>query len=258
MSFQKKKNSWNYSKKFDFYKLEIKLGIKSIIIPALLLCAFTTFSAFAAPVPKAGDIFYADGTVSAKVLKKKTPAGVVLTVTKSGQVEKILSLSEAPDYTPFAAKGNLGYLAFLETDKNDGSKNWEPLVKVDFHLQPENLTSEYLAENYPAWSWCKALRDGGFDDWYLPASNEMAAFYRNLSAIEATLTKLKASCFKDAVCIPEEFAPEWRGKSIWMKTSTQCESVTVSTFELNLRKGKLEDHHEKSRGAVVRAVRKVN
>lgn len=221
-----------------------------------IAAAFFAGSLLFAASPKIGDIFYSDGTVSAKILKKKVPAGVVLSVKKTGEVEKILSLMEADTYIPFAKQDNSGYLTELATDKNDGSKNWAPLVAADPQL--ENGDQAYLEENYPAWAWCKALRDGGFDDWYLPAANEMAAFYRNIGPIEETLVKLRASCFAERVRIPMEFDQEWREKSIWMKTSTQCESVTISCFEVNLRKGKLEDHHNKARGATVRAVRKVN
>lgn len=199
---------------------------------------------------KAGDIYYSDGTSSSKILNKKNPAGIVLSV-KNGKTEKILSLTESSEYLPFAKQESKGYFSLLETSRSDGNENFGALLNVDLNA------AENLQQEYPAFAWCKSCRDGGFDDWYLPAVEEMILYYRNFSAVEKSLSALKKSKFSALVNLPQEFDPEWAARSIWMKTSTQSPDITISVYEVNVRKGKLEDHHNKAHGAVVRAVRKV-
>ncbi len=218
---------------------------KNVLFLCLLVLGGISFAEV-----KPGDIYYTDGTVSPKVLKKKTPAGIVLCVS-GGKAEKLLSLSESSCYTPFAKQGNSGYLSFLETSKSDGSKNFDSLLAVDSEAE------KALLEEYPAFAWCKNCKDGGFDDWYLPAADEMILYYRNFTAISKSLSLLKKSKFESLVNLPLEFDSEWAERSIWMKTSTQCPDVTISVYEVNVRQGKIDDHHNKARGAVVRAVRKV-
>lgn len=139
----------------------------------------------------------------------------------------------------------------METSKSDGSKNFDALLAVDSNAE------ENILEEYPAFAWCKNCKDGGYDDWYLPAADEIILYYRNFFAISKSLSLLKKSKFANLVNLPEEFDPELAERSIWMKTSTQCPDVTISVYEVNIRQGKIDDHHNKARGVVVRAVRKV-
>lgn len=101
--------------------------------------------------------------------------GVVFEVWDNGRHGKIVSLDKAllrwctPEQ--FEEEIKLGL-----TDKNNGKANTDKVMQRGD------------SDQYPAFVWC---RDKG-EDWYLPASYELMAIFKNESAINSTLAKYDA------------------------------------------------------------------
>ena len=98
--------------------------------------------------------------------------------------------------------------------------------------------------NHPAAQFCRPLKIGGFDDWYLPSRDELAMLWRNLGP-----------CRKDT---PETFREggEEAFDQDWYWSSTQSASYSYCAWYLNFFDGTQTNAHKFSNFGV-RAVRRL-
>lgn len=183
-----------------------------------------------------GMVYYTDGSVSGKYKTGKTPAGIVAAVDDSGNTVKIMSLTEGEKLAVADASAQ-GYDGYFPVDNKDGSVVWTGITQT-FEDARSNPAS------YPAFAWCSSCRDGEMENWYLPAREELAVIYRNYDVVKTSLEMLKAA---DPNGSAEIFGSDW----FW--TSSQVPDIAICTYSMNIKKGKCNDHYNKSRFDNVRA-----
>ena len=80
-------------------------------------------------------------------------------------------------------------------------------------------------KNHPAAQFCRSLRIGGHDDWYLPSRHEAALLAENLMPGEGRVpAQTSADAFKDGAA--EAFAREW----YWTSTEFSTGSARFQYF----------------------------
>ena len=99
-------------------------------------------------------------------------------------------------------------------------------------------------ENHPAAQFCRQLRIGGFDDWYLPSRDELAMLCRNLGPTRKSTPEL----FKSGNA--EAFDEEW----YWSSTEYAPNSFNAWIVDFNLG---YQDGLNKYGNYGVRAVRRL-
>ncbi|MDA8231307.1 MAG: DUF1566 domain-containing protein [Magnetospirillum sp.] len=103
-------------------------------------------------------------------------------------------------------------------------------------------------DDHPAAKFCRDLRIGGFDDWHLPALDQMTVMRANLTPEDDHVpTQTTADAFKEGG--PEAFATN---EAYW--TSTEWSSGYA--WYQNFGYGGGQDHDDKDWSFRVRAVRK--
>jgi len=120
-------------------------------------------------------------------------------------------------------------IAIIVAPKAEGeaeSLTWGPGGKTAARSLTDGLAnSEALNdESYPAAHFCRSLRIGGHDDWYLPALDEMTVLRRNLTPEDDHVPEqTTAEAFREGG--PEAFeiddcywtSTEWGSGSAWVQ-----------------------------------------
>lgn len=124
-----------------------------------------------------GNIAYSDGSVSSNYDSSKVAVGIVVDAP-GGIVKKILSLS----YTEpaFAQWGTGKEVSIGATSETDGLANFDAIKSIN-----------NWQEIYPIFKLTDEYTDAsGNSDWYLPAIDELDAFYNSVESIRAGLQKI--------------------------------------------------------------------
>jgi len=80
-------------------------------------------------------------------------------------------------------------------------------------------------KSHPAAQFCRGLRIGGFDDWYLPSRHETALLAENLMPGEGYMpAQTAAEAFKDGG--PEAFARDW----YWTSSEFSTDGAWLQDF----------------------------
>lgn len=145
-------------------------------------------------VPKSvfevGDIYYDN---------KYEPVGVVVWVNpKNRQEAKILNLESPGAYSTIHFNTRPIGADFETPDHNDGEGNTALLVAKNQTITKPNDESE------SAYVWAAEYSYKGYDDWYLPAINELSAISQNFALIKKVLaeiggTALSGGCYSSTV-----------------------------------------------------------
>ena len=134
------------------------------IFSLMLLCAAVIFTGCSKDDDEPAEVvIYAVGDLYPNATN---PVGVVFSVTDEGAHGKVLSLTQS-DKISWGADGITGAI-----DKEDGRVNVAKIKALDSDLS-----------DYPAFKWCADLGAG----WYLPAKDEISAFYSVVTILNTTL-----------------------------------------------------------------------
>ncbi len=98
--------------------------------------------------------------------------------------------------------------------------------------------------NHPAVQFCRSLRIGGYDDWYLPSRDELAMLWRNLGPRRKNVPEL----FREGAT--ESFETDW----YW--SSTETASYSDVAWMVGFDYG-YQDNYGKDNYCGVRAVRRL-
>lgn len=133
-------------------------------------------STSAAYEPEVGDIYYADGTWSDRIIIGKTPIGVVSYVSSDRRLvlaleEKGLAWSDENRDIPCIDNN-------LNTNDFNGKANTQCIM------------NQKGSHKYPSVEYCNSYNPGGNGKWYLPALGELNLSCANTSVINKTLAKL--------------------------------------------------------------------
>lgn len=126
--------------------------------------------------PEVGDVYYSDGTYDNRIIKGKTPIGVVSYVGPDRRLvlaleEKGLAWSDENRDIPCIDNN-------LNTNDFNGKANTQCIM------------NQKGSHKYPSVEYCNSYSPGGNGKWYLPALGELNLSCANTSVINKTLTKL--------------------------------------------------------------------
>jgi hypothetical protein len=127
----------------------------------------------------------------------------------------------------FAGEMTIGgeLYALVVAPKASGESGEELQFKVNEWREQDGAASDLdgmvnatalSGDNYPAAQFCRSLKIGGHDDWYLPSRDELAQLWRNLGPRRANTPEL----FREGAA--EAFGPDW----YWSST----ENASYSNF----------------------------
>ena len=167
--------------------------------------------------PKAGDIYYSDGSFSSDVIAGKTPIGVVGFVR--GKNGLIVALEEK--LVQWQKKEGTAVNCPKATDDN---------YKLDFNGDVISACIARVCQDCEAVEYCNSFSTAGTSagDWFLPSEGEIRFYAANFDKINAGLKKLSKTLLQESYqsgIYPEEYY-----KSFYWESSINSNKYYAYSF----------------------------